>query len=49
VPDKFIPHGTQDELRRFCGFDREGITQAALQMTRLGRKRTKEGWERGSA
>lgn len=49
VPDRFIPHGTQDELRRFCGFDREGITQAALQMMRLGRKRTREGWERGSA
>jgi 1-deoxy-D-xylulose-5-phosphate synthase len=49
VPDRFIPHGTQDELRKFCGFDREGITQAALQMVRLGRKRTREGWERGSA
>jgi len=49
VPDRFIPHGTQDELRKFCGFDREGITQAALQMMRLGRKRTREGWERGSA
>jgi 1-deoxy-D-xylulose-5-phosphate synthase len=49
VPDRFIPHGTQDELRKLCGFDREGITQAALQMMRLGRKRTKEGWERGSA
>jgi 1-deoxy-D-xylulose-5-phosphate synthase len=49
VPDRFIPHGTQDELRRLCGFDREGITQAALQMMRLGRKRTREGWERGSA
>jgi len=49
VPDRFIPHGTQDELRKLCGFDREGITQAALQMMRLGRKRSKEGWERGSA
>jgi 1-deoxy-D-xylulose-5-phosphate synthase len=49
VPDRFIPHGTQDELRKLCGFDREGITQAALQMMRLGRKRTREGWERGSA
>jgi 1-deoxy-D-xylulose-5-phosphate synthase len=49
VPDRFIPHGTHDELRRLCGFDREGITQAALQMMRLGRKRTREGWERGSA
>ncbi len=49
VPDRFIAHGTQDELRKLCGFDREGITQAALQMVRLGRKKTKEGWERGSA
>jgi len=49
VPDRFIPHGTQDELRKLCGFDRESITQAALQMVRLERKRTKEGWERGSA
>ena len=49
VPDFFIPHGTQDELRKLCGFDRESITQAALQMVRLERKRSKEGWERGSA
>src|SRR5437667_2374177 len=27
VPDRFIPHGTQDELRKLCGFDREAITQ----------------------
>jgi 1-deoxy-D-xylulose-5-phosphate synthase len=49
VPDRFIPHGTQDELRKLCGFDREAITQAALQVVRLERKRYKEGWERGSA
>jgi 1-deoxy-D-xylulose-5-phosphate synthase len=49
VPDRFIPHGTQEELRRLCGFDKDAITQAALQMVRLERKRQKEGWERGSA
>ena len=49
VADRFIAHGTQDQLRKICGFDREGITQAAIQMLRLGRKKTKEGWERGSA
>jgi 1-deoxy-D-xylulose-5-phosphate synthase len=49
VPDRFIAHGTQDELRKLCGFDQEAITQAALQMVRLGKKRAKEGWERGSA
>ncbi len=48
VPDRFIPHGTQDELRKLCGFDQEAITQAALQLVRLGRKRSREGWERGS-
>jgi 1-deoxy-D-xylulose-5-phosphate synthase len=48
VPDRFIPHGTQDELRKLCGFDQEAITQAALQMVRLERKRSREGWERGS-
>src|SRR5437016_10238783 len=26
VPDRFIPHGTQDELRKLCGFDQEAIT-----------------------
>jgi 1-deoxy-D-xylulose-5-phosphate synthase len=49
VPDRFIPHGTQDQLRKLCGFDQEAIGQAALQMVRAGRKRNKEGWERGSA
>jgi len=49
VPDRFIAHGTQDELRKLCGLDKEAITQAALQMVRLERKRNKEGWERGSA
>jgi 1-deoxy-D-xylulose-5-phosphate synthase len=49
VPDRFIPHGTQDELRKLCGFDKESITQTALQMVRLDRKKSREGWERGSA
>ncbi len=49
VPDRFIPHGTQDELRKVCGFDKDAITQATLQMVRRGRKRNREGWERGSA
>ena len=48
VPDRFIPHGTQDELRKLCGFDQEAITQAAHQMVRFGMKRSREGWERGS-
>lgn len=49
VPDRFIPHGTQDELRKMCGFDRDAIAQAVLQMVRRGKKRSREGWERGSA
>ena len=49
VPDRFIPHGTQDELKKICGFDKDGIAQAALQMMRRGKKKTREGWERGSA
>jgi 1-deoxy-D-xylulose-5-phosphate synthase len=39
VPDRFIPHGTQDELRKICGFDKDAIAQAALQMARRVRKK----------
>jgi 1-deoxy-D-xylulose-5-phosphate synthase len=46
VPDRFIPHGTQDELRKSCGFDKDAIAQAALQLVRRAKKK---GWERGSA
>jgi 1-deoxy-D-xylulose-5-phosphate synthase len=49
VPDRFIPHGTQDQLRKMCGFDKDAIAQAALQMARLAKKKSREGWERGSA
>ncbi len=49
VPDRFIPHGTQDELRKICGFDKDTIAQAALQLVRRAKKKSKEGWERGSA
>jgi 1-deoxy-D-xylulose-5-phosphate synthase len=49
VPDRFIPHGTQDELRKICGFDKDAISQATLQIIRRGKKRNREGWERGSA
>jgi 1-deoxy-D-xylulose-5-phosphate synthase len=48
VPDRFIPHGTQEELRKICGIDKDGITQAALQMVRQERVRKKEGWQKGS-
>jgi 1-deoxy-D-xylulose-5-phosphate synthase len=49
VPDRFIPHGTQDELRKMCGFDKDAIAQVTLQLVRRGKKRSREGWERGSA
>ena len=32
IPDKFIDHGTIEELYRECGMDREGIIQAAKVM-----------------
>jgi 1-deoxy-D-xylulose-5-phosphate synthase len=49
VPDRFVAHGTQDELRKICGFDKDAIAQAALQLMRRAKKKSKEGWERGSA
>lgn len=49
VPDRFIPHGTQEELRKMCGIDKDAIAHAALQMVRGEKKRKKEGWEKGSA
>ncbi len=30
VPDKFISHGTQQELRKECGFDKESILKTIL-------------------
>jgi 1-deoxy-D-xylulose-5-phosphate synthase len=49
VPDRFIEHGTQDQLRRICGIDQETIAQAAIQMVRGEKKRKKEEWGRESA
>lgn len=30
IPDRFVGHGTQQELRKICGIDRDAIVQAAL-------------------
>jgi 1-deoxy-D-xylulose-5-phosphate synthase len=49
IPDRFIPHGTQDELRKLCGIDQESIAQAAIQMMQEVRKKKKEEWEKESA
>jgi 1-deoxy-D-xylulose-5-phosphate synthase len=32
IPDRFIEHGTQDELYKECGFDAEGIYNTAKQL-----------------
>ncbi|MFQ5540150.1 MAG: transketolase C-terminal domain-containing protein, partial [Candidatus Binatia bacterium] len=49
VPDRFVQHGTQEELRKICGFDKDTITQMALQIMREENKRKKGGWEKGRA
>jgi 1-deoxy-D-xylulose-5-phosphate synthase len=36
IPDKFIEHGTQQELYHECGFDKEGIKNTVIEM--LGKK-----------
>jgi 1-deoxy-D-xylulose-5-phosphate synthase len=28
IDDRFVEHGTVAELKRICGYDAEGITQA---------------------
>lgn len=33
IPDQFIEHGTPEELFHECGFDAEGMVNAALEMT----------------
>lgn len=30
IPDRFIHHGTQEELKHICGIDVEGIIQSTL-------------------
>jgi 1-deoxy-D-xylulose-5-phosphate synthase len=32
IPDYFVEHGTQEELYRECGYDREGIEIAIKEM-----------------
>jgi len=40
IPDAFIEHGSQMELHKECGFDPEGIAQAAMKL--LGAKGKKQ-------
>lgn len=35
IPDKFIEHGTQDELIRECGYDQHGIYKTALDLLKV--------------
>ena len=39
LPDRFIPHGTQAELRKLCGIDTESIAQSAIQLMRAERRK----------
>jgi 1-deoxy-D-xylulose-5-phosphate synthase len=34
IPDNFIEHGTQAELRRLCGIDEDGIFNASVALTK---------------
>jgi 1-deoxy-D-xylulose-5-phosphate synthase len=34
IPDRFVDHGTQEELYRECGYDAEGISLAAKNLVR---------------
>jgi 1-deoxy-D-xylulose-5-phosphate synthase len=34
IPDRLVEHGTQLELHHECGFDPQGIEEAALDMLR---------------
>ena len=36
IPDRFVDHGTQTELYHECGFDKEGIFNAAYQLLEKG-------------
>ena len=49
IPDRFIPHGTQEELRKMCGIDKDSIAKMTLQIMRQEKMRKKGGWERGHA
>ena len=42
ISDRFIPHGTQAELAKLCGFDQDAIAKTALQMVRLAKKEKKD-------
>jgi 1-deoxy-D-xylulose-5-phosphate synthase len=48
APDRFIAHGTQNELRKQCGIDQDSIMQAALQVVQEGRKEKRRDGKEGA-
>jgi 1-deoxy-D-xylulose-5-phosphate synthase len=48
VPDRFIPHGTQDELRKICGIDKDAIAQATLRLVRGEKKKKRRDGKEGA-
>jgi 1-deoxy-D-xylulose-5-phosphate synthase len=36
IPDEFIEHGSQDQLRKDCGLDCENIVRIGEELTRVG-------------
>ena len=43
VPDRWIEHGTQDELYTECGFNVEDIAAAARKLMSVGQRRATAG------
>jgi 1-deoxy-D-xylulose-5-phosphate synthase len=37
IPDEFINHGTQEELRNECGYDKQAIVSAVEKLTVRGK------------
>jgi 1-deoxy-D-xylulose-5-phosphate synthase len=47
LPDRFVTHGTQSELRKICGIDTESIAKTAIKMLRAEPFQTKSGRSNG--
>ncbi len=49
IPDYFVEHGTQDELYRECGYDKEGIELAVREMiVKLEREKGRSSFAKAS-
>lgn len=50
IPDVFVEHGTQPELRRQCGIDAQGIAKAAVELLEeVDCKGTPRRWSEGDS